>query len=271
MTPDATTDADFQALAVLKPRWVVVLSAQLGDPDTLGQVDEDPRLEDWLRANPNVQPIVRMWPVKEPVHVGLLAEQIAAIHERFPWIRYFIPANEPEVEWGSAASWDEIAAWTRDLWYAVDQQRRADNADIKLLFPPFAQHSALDPETVGYDAVRASIELYLDHGDGLAAHEYWDRDNLYLIEDSWPEWLQQRLPTVPFFVTEAGWRPSAGNGQADAELGRELVSFAERSRADVVAPFLLSSAKGTFEQQALVDASGVPRPTLYAWASGATW
>lgn len=271
LTPDPTADTDYRALAVLQPRWMVVLSAQLGDPDPIDQVDEDPRLEAWLRANPDVQPIVRMWPVKQPEPVGQLAARIAAIHQRYPWIRYFIPANEPDIEWGNGTSWAEIGAWTRDLWYAVDQQRTADGSGIRLLFPPFAQDSTLNPEAVGYDAVRASVELYLDHGDGLAAHEYWDRDDVFLVEDRWPAWLQQRLGSVPFFVTEAGWRPIAANGQADAELGRELVSFAERSRANVVSPFLLSSAKGTFAQQALVDAAGVPRPTLYAWASGATW
>jgi hypothetical protein len=70
------------------------------------------------------------------------------------------------------------------------------------------------------------------------------------------------------FVTECGWRPLPANGVADSELGGELVTFARRSRARVIAPFLLSSADGTFENQAMLDSDGVPRPTLYAWAGG---
>jgi hypothetical protein len=268
LTPDRMSDADFRALALLQPHWVVVLSAQLGDPDPLDQVAEDPRLEGWLRVHQEVQPIVRMWPVKSPEPAAAVAARISALHQRYPWIQYFIPANEPDIEWGDSTSWREIAGWTAAVWHAVDEQRRSDHSGVKLLFPPVAQGSRLQPEAVGFDAVRATIELYLDHGDGIAGHEYWDRGNLFLVENTWPGWLQSRLAGAAFFVTECGWRPVKDNGVADAELGRELVSFARNTRAAVVAPFLLSSAGGTFEDQALVDHDGVPRPTLYSWAQG---
>jgi hypothetical protein len=266
LTPDPLGDPDFAALGVLRPHYVVVLSGQLGDPDPTGQVEEDPRLERWLGQHREVQPIMRMWPVKSAEPVDQLAERIAGMHKRYPWIRYYIPANEPDIEWGATTSWDEIGDWTRDVWIAVDKQRKADRSGIRLLFPPFAQHSELDPELVGYDAVRASVELYLDHGDGIAAHEYWDRGNVYMIEDRWPAWLQQRLSKVPFFITECGRQPGVENGVADADLGAELIAFAGRTRASVVAPFVLSSAAGTFEAQALVDSDGIPRAALYGWA-----
>jgi hypothetical protein len=265
LTPDPLRHSDFVALEVLRPRYVVVLSGQLGDPDPTGQVVEDLRLERWLRQHQDVQPILRMWPVKSPEPADQLAARIVAMHKRYPWIHYVVPANEPDIEWG-ATSWDEIGTWTADVWRAVDKQRSVDKSDIRLLFPPFAQQSELAPELVGYDAVRASIELYLDHGDGIAAHEYWDRANVYLVEDRWPDWLRQRLRKVPFLVTECGRQPLPDNGVADAELGAELVAFARRTRASVVSPFVLSSAAGTFEPQALVDSDGVPRGALYGWA-----
>jgi hypothetical protein len=142
-----------------------------------------------------------------------------------------------------------------------------DAADIRLLFPPLAQDSRLDPERVGYDALASAIRLYLDHGDGLAGHEYWDRGNLYLVEDRWPTWLRNRLADVPFLVTEAGHRPLAANGQPDGLLGAELLQFAGRTRARAVAPFVLSSPRGLFESEALVDRQGALLPPLYAWGA----
>ena len=69
------------------------------------------------------------------------------------------------------------------------------------------------------------------HGDGLAGHEYWDRGNVYMVEDRWPDWLRARLGSVPFFVTECGRRPGAPNGQPDYALGQEMAEFARRTRA----------------------------------------
>ena len=40
------------------------------------------------------------------------------------------------------------------------------------------------------------VELYLDNGDGLAGHEYWDRGDVYLVEQLWPAWLQARLAAI---------------------------------------------------------------------------
>jgi hypothetical protein len=125
----------------------------------------------------------------------------------------------------------------------------------------------MDPEHLGYDALRPAIELFLDHGDGLAGHEYWDRGNVYLVEDQWPAWLQARLESVPFFVTEAGRRPLASNGQPDAALGRELVRFSDLTRARVVAPFVLSSPGGSFNQFDFVDRTGEMRPQLLVWGA----
>jgi hypothetical protein len=267
---DPLTDADFAALEMLHPRSVVVLSAQLGEVDPLGQVQEDPRLEEWLWQHREVQPIVRLWPVKSPEPPDQLADRIAALHRQYPWISYFVPANEPDIEWGET-SWQEIGSWTREVWEAVEQHPQIDRSHVRLLFPPFAQHSGLRPEQVGYDAVRSSLELYLNHGDGMAAHEYWDRDNVYLVEDQWPTWLRGRLRGIPFFVTECGRQPTPANGVADADLGNELVRFASRTQARVVDPFLLSSATGTFDAQALIDSSGVPRPALFGWAHRAPW
>jgi len=139
--------------------------------------------------------------------------------------------------------------------------------DVRLLYPPLAQGSPMDPEHVGYDQMRETIELYLDNGDGLAGHEYWDRGAVYLVEERWPTWLRERLPTVPFFVTECGRRPHAANGQPDEALGHELVEFARRTRAQLVAPFVLSSPGGSFDQFDFVDRDGYLRPHLFVWGA----
>src|SRR5205085_9243475 len=99
-----------------------------------------------------------------------------------------------------------------------------------------------------------------DHGDGLAGHEYWDRCDVYLVEDRWPTWLKTRLKDVPFFVTEAGRRPVPSNGDPDEALGRELLTFSQRTVAKVVAPFVLSSPGGSFDQFDFVSAGGDARP-----------
>ena len=268
LPPEPLSAFDYEALGLLQPGTVVLLSAQIGDADPLGQVVEDPSLETWLRARQDVQQIVRMWPVKTPEDPTALADRIVGLHRRYPWIRTFIPANEPDTEWPTP-SWGEIAAWTTQVWQAVQHHRLTapDAADIQLLFPPLAQGSKLDPERIGYDALAPAIRLYLDHGDGIAGHEYWDRDSVYLVEDRWPAWLRDRLAQVPFFVTEAGHRPLAANGHPDGTLGAELVQFAARTRARAVAPFVLSSPRGHFETQALVDRHGVLLPPLYAWGA----
>lgn len=262
--------ADYQALDVVQPGSVVLFSAQLGDADPLEWIGNDPQLQRWLGAHQDVTQIVRMWPVRGPDDPERLALRIVELHARFPWIKWFQIANEPDIEWSQAhASWQQIGEWTAAVWWDVEgyRQRVPSAADIRLLFPPFAQGSPLDPERVGYDALRASIELYLDHGDGLAAHEYWDRDDVYLVEDRWPAWLRQRLPDVPFFVTECGRRPLASNGQPDAALGDELVDFASRTAATVVAPFVLSSPGGSFDQFDFVDRDGVLRPQVFVWGA----
>jgi hypothetical protein len=213
---------------------------------------------------------VRMWPVRGPEDPNQLALRIVKLHQRFPWISWFQIANEPDIEWSAdSATWQQIGDWAEAVWWDVERYRSSvpSAADIKLLFPPLAQGSPLDPEDVGYDALRPAIELYLDHGDGLAGHEYWDRDNMYLVEQRWPDWLQARLGTVPFFVTECGRRPLASNGQPDEGLGRELVTFSHQTRAQVVAPFVLSSPGGTFDQFDFVDADGEARPQLFVWGA----
>ncbi len=263
-TPVAATD--YQALNVVQPGSVVLFSAQLGDPDPTGQMSNDPELQAWLAAHQDVTQIVRMWPVKGPDDPRDLALRIVRLHQRFPWIKWFQIANEPDVEWPDA-NWPAIEAWTEAVWWDVDWYRQHESgaSDLKLLFPPLAQGSRLDPEHVGYDALRPAIELFLNHGDGLAGHEYWDRGDVYLVEDLWPAWLQTRLASVPFFVTECGRRPGAQNGFPDAALGDELVSFAQRTRAQVVAPFILSSPNGMFDQFDFVDRDGRMRPALFAW------
>jgi hypothetical protein len=245
-----------------------LFSAQLGDGDPLRQIGVDPQLQRWLAAHQDVLQIVRMWPVRGPEDPRRLALRIVKLHLRYPWILWFEIANEPDIEWSSdRASWAQIGAWSQAVWFEVERyrQREPSAADIKLLFPPLAQGSPLDPENVGYDALRPAIELYLDHGDGLAGHEYWDRDDVYLVEDRWPAWLRARLPTIPFFVTECGRRPLVSNGQPDDALGRELVDFSARTRAGVVAPFVLSSPGGSFDQFDFVDWQGNLRPHLFVW------
>ncbi len=226
----------------------------------------DPELQQWLATHPDVTPIVRMWPVKEPDAPSSLALRIVKLHLQYPRIKWFQIANEPDIEWPSP-NWKEIGAWADAVWRDVEwyRQHEPGASDLKLLFPPLAQGSQLDPEHVGYDALRPAIELYLDHGDGLAGHEYWDRGDVYLVEDQWPAWLQTRLPGVPFFVTECGRRPGAQNGFPDAALGDELVRFAQRTRAQVVAPFILSSPNGMFDQFDFVDRDGRMRPALFTW------
>ncbi|MBV9132748.1 MAG: hypothetical protein JO318_08610, partial [Chloroflexi bacterium] len=98
-------------------------------------------------------------------------------------------------------------------------------------------------------------------------HEYWDRGAVYLVEDQWPDWLRARLTTVPFFVTEAGRRPMAANAPPDEDLGHELVQFAARTRATVVAPFVLSSPGGLFDQFDFVGVDGELRPQTLVWAA----
>lgn len=259
------TATDFAALDVVKPGTVVLLSAQLGDTDPTGEVAEDAPLEHWLDAHRQVSVVVRMWPVKQPDAPDRLARRMLAIHQRFPWIHTFIPCNEPDIEWPSP-TWPEIASWTSAVWQAVARLPDASGAQqLTLLYPPFSQWSALDPEHVGYNAVRPAVETYLSHGGGLAGHEYWDRGNVYLVEDGWPGWLRDRLRPSTFYVTEAGYRPQPQNGVADGQLGRDLVQFADRSRAGVVAPFILSDGRGRYQEQALVSGSGFLRAPLFTW------
>ena len=261
---------DYQALDVVQPGSVVLFSAQLGDGDPLQQIGVDPQLQRWLAAHQDVAQIVRMWPVRGPEDPRRLALRIIKLHLRFPWITWFQIANEPDIEWSSdRASWPQIGQWAEAVWWGVERYRQHEPsaADIRLLFPPLAQGSPLDPENSGYDALRPAIELYLDHGDGLAGHEYWDRDDVYLVENRWPSWLQARLPTIPFFVTECGRRPLVSNGQPDDLLGRELVDFSARTRASVVAPFVLSSPGGSFDQFDFVDWQGNLRPQVFVWGT----
>jgi hypothetical protein len=267
-TPLSVTD--YAALDLVQPGSVVLFSAQLGDGDPLHWIGNDPQLQRWLGAHQDVTQVVRMWPVRGPEDPRRLAQRIVKLHFRFPWIKWFQIANEPDIEWSrDHAGWREIGGWAEAVWWDVEWYRRhvPSAADIKLLFPPLAQGSPLDPEHVGYDALRPAIELYLDGGDGLAGHEYWDRDDVYLVEDRWPAWLQARLTTVPFFVTECGRRPLASNGQPDQALGNELVDFASRTRASVVAPFVLSSPGGSFDQFDFVDRDGRLRPHLFVWGA----
>ncbi|MDQ6674329.1 MAG: hypothetical protein M3069_26960 [Chloroflexota bacterium] len=267
-TPLSATD--YQALDVVQPGSVVLFSAQLGDADPLRWIGADPQLQRWLRAHQDVTQVVRMWPVRGPDDPKRLALRIIKLHRQFPWIKWFQLANEPDIEWGrDHASWQEIGEWTEAVWWDVEWYRQhvPSASDIKLLFPPLAQGSPLNPEDVGYDALRPALELYLDHGDGMAGHEYWDRQDVYLVEDRWPSWLQARLEYVPFFVTECGRRPLVSNGQPDADLGRELVDFSTRTRASIVAPFVLSSPGGSFDQFDFVDRDGHLRPHLFVWGA----
>lgn len=262
--------SDYAALDLLEPGSVVLFSAQLGDFDPVRQIGVDPQLQTWLAAHRDVNQIVRMWPIKGPDDPKRLALRIVSIHARFPWIRWFQIANEPDIEWGAAnrTSWQQIGDWAEAVWWDVELYRRSvpSASDIKLLFPPLAQGSPMDPEHVGYDALRPAIELFLDNGDGLAGHEYWDRNQVYLVESQWPAWLQTRLDDgVPFFVTEAGRRPLASNGLPDADLGQEFIDFASQTRASVVAPFVLSSPGGSFNQFDFVDRNGNVRPQLLVW------
>jgi hypothetical protein len=261
---------DYQALDVVQPGSVVLFSAQLGDGDPLRQIGVDPQLQRWLAAHQDVVQVVRMWPVRGPEDPRRLALRIVKLHVRFPWITWFQIANEPDIEWRSdRASWAQIGSWAEAVWFEVERYRRDEPSatDIKLLFPPLAQGSPLDPETIGYDALRPPVELYLDHGDGLAGHEYWDRGDVYLVEEHWPAWLQARLSEIPFFVTECGRRPMMSNGPPDDELGHELVEFSARTRARVVAPFVLSSPDGSFDQFDFVDWQGNLRPQLFVWGA----
>ncbi len=262
---------DYAALDLVQPGSVVVFSTQLGDFDPLREIGVDPELQRWLSAHQDVTQIVRMWPVKGPDDPKRLAQRIVSLHAAFPWIKWFQIANEPDIEWSpeNRTTWQQIGDWATAVWWDVEHYRQTvpSAADIKLLFPPLAQGSPMDPEHVGYNALRPAIELYLDHGDGLAGHEYWDRGDVYLVEDRWPAWLQARLQSVPFFVTECGRRPLASNGPPDDALGAELVDFAQRTRAAVVAPFVLSSPSGMFDQFDFVDARGDARPQLFAWGA----
>jgi hypothetical protein len=268
-TPLSPTD--YLALDLIQPGSVVLFSAQLDDPDPLRWIGNDPQLQRWLRAHQDVTQVVRMWPVRGPDDPRQLALRIVKIHQRFPWIRWFQIANEPDIEWDSEnrPTWQHIGDWAEQVWWHVERYRRSvpSASDIKLLFPPLAQGSPLDPEYVGYDALRPAIELFLDGGDGLAGHEYWDRGDVYLVEHRWPTWLQARLDSSPFFVTECGRRPLPSNGQPDDTLGRELVEFSARTRASVVAPFVLSSPEGSFDQFDFVDRDGLPRPHLFVWGA----
>jgi hypothetical protein len=267
-TPLAATD--YQALDLIQPGSVVVFSAQLGDDDPIRWIGDDPRLQDWLEAHQDITPIVRMWPVRGPDDPNRLALRIVTLHQRFPWITWFQIANEPDIEWpADQANWEAIGAWTEQVWWRIAWYRQhvPSASDIKLLFPPFAQGSPLDPEHIGYDALRPSIELFLDHGDGLAAHEYWDRDHVFLVEHTWPSWLQGRLAASPFFVTESGRRPGTANGQPNAALTSELASFVAQTRATVVAPFVLSSPDGSFDQFDFVDRQGRLRAPVFQTGS----
>jgi hypothetical protein len=260
--------ADYAALDLVQPGSVVLFSAQLGDADPLRWIGSDAQLQRWLGAHQDVTQIVRMWPVRGPDDPRRLAQRIVKLHAQFPWIRWFQIANEPDIEW-SSPTWPTIGAWADAVWWQVERYRRTQPgaSDIRLLFPPLAQGSPLDPETSGYDALRPTIELFLDHGDGLAGHEYWDRNDVYLVEQRWPAWLRERLTRSTFFVTECGRRPLETNGWPDAALGHELLQFAQRTQATVVAPFVLSSPGGSFDRHDFVDRDGYLRPHLFVWGA----
>jgi hypothetical protein len=261
---------DYRALDVVQPGSVVLFSAQLGDGDPLRWIGNDPQLQRWLRTHQDVVQIVRMWPARGPDDPKQLAQRIVKLHQRYPWIHWFQIANEPDIEWPSdRASWQAIGNWSEAVWWDVEWYRRhvPSAADIKLLFPPLAQGSPLDPENIGYDALRPAIELFLDNGDGIAGHEYWDRADVYLVENLWPAWLRARLETAPFFVTECGRRPLVSNGWPDEVLGHELVTFSAQTRASIVAPFILSSPGGSFDQFDFVDREGNLRPHLFIWGA----
>jgi hypothetical protein len=265
-TPLGATD--YAALDVVQPGSVVLFSAQLGDPDPLRQIGNDAQLQRWLGAHRDVLQIVRMWPMRGPEDPRRVALRVVKLHLRYPWIHWFEIANEPDIEWSrDHANWPAIGDWAEAVWWNVEwyRQHEPSASDIKLLFPPLAHGSPLDPEQAGYDALRPAIELFLDHGDGLAGHEYWDRDDVYLVEQRWPAWLQARLETAPFFVTECGRRPLIANGWPDDALGHELIDFSARTRASVVAPFILSSPNGSFDQFDFVDRHGTLRPHLFVW------
>lgn len=266
LSPKTPLDrTDYQALDLVQPGSVVLFSVQLGEPDPIKQIGADADLQRWLQSHQGVEQVVRMWPVKGPEDPRRMALRIVKLHLKYPWIRWFQIANEPDLEW-TDTTWARIDAWATAVWWDVQYYRRHNPgaADVRLLYPPLAQGSPLDPEHVGYDALRDSIELYLDHGDGLAGHEYWDRGDVYLVEDLWPDWLKQRLSNVPFFVTEAGRRPGEANG-SDPGLGDELIDFSQRTRARVVAPFVLSSPGGSFDDFDFVDRDGQIRPQLLIW------
>jgi hypothetical protein len=84
LPPKTLEDIDYTALDILQPEAVVLLSAQLGDPDPTREVEEDPQLQWWLASRPSIMQIVRLWPVKRAEDPERLAGRITQLHHRFP-------------------------------------------------------------------------------------------------------------------------------------------------------------------------------------------
>src|SRR5262249_31402864 len=133
----------YAALDLVQPGSVVLFSAQLGDIDPLRQIGPDPHLQAWLAAHQDVTQIVRMWPVRGPDDPRRMALRIVTLHAHYPWIKWFVIANEPDIEWAasSRSSWQQIGDWAEAVWFDVERYRRGvpSASDIKLLFPPLAQ------------------------------------------------------------------------------------------------------------------------------------
>lgn len=151
---------------------------------------------------------------------------------------YFVPANEPNVEW-YARFGDVVypAVYTPESWLAMDvyfsslyDRAKTLNPNIQVLTPSMAQGAYAELKGFGscedlpiagggggYDQMHTTYEI---KNDGWAWNNYW-RDGVEWWQDLWctdgnnivsdqvfqyfPSWLQTRIltDTRPAFITEA--------------------------------------------------------------------
>jgi hypothetical protein len=175
----------------------------------------------------------RLYPVELLEPPAAVAARVAALARAYPYVARWLPCNEPNIEW-PGIGWDTINAWLIDVFYHVQWYRTAAAPPVacRLAFPPWAPDAPLH-HTDGWEACREAVGLYLDHGHGLAWHDYHVPDApLRMLEHEMPDWLRARLPFVPTLIHECGRTPDA---PADfGALGPELIARISSSSAPVL-------------------------------------
>lgn len=252
---------EYEALGRIWPGAVSLLHFQL---------DQDPELVKWLRrrVQDGMLVFVRYWhPIGQVPSTVDVSDTIAAMSRQHEYVTAWLPANEQNIEgW---YSWGEIDAWNSELWHRIAWHNNNGSQNIKLVYPPFAQDAPLN-HAEGYDACRASIEMYRDW---FSWHDYWHPSSSRMIEDDFPAWLRTHVTQVSRgLVHECGRLPQF-QGTYDGLIDELVYRFgsinhgtAGRSIASAVCPWLLGDASGQFGGYAYVDEEGGIRQICLDWA-----